>query len=389
MDAATLAALVTEPFTAVGPLPITPALAVTAAVAVLLCILLVNARRALGQERRYSRSREEEHAGRLDAVLHAQAEITGRMRSMAETFGGRQAELTRTLSERLDGLSIRVGRSIQENGATTASSLAALGERLAVIDRAQSEIRDLAGNVVKLQDILANKQSRGAFGEGRMRAIVTDSLPSSAFSFQPVLSNGKRPDCLIVMPNGAPSLAIDAKFPLESWTAFRDAIDADERRGAAQRLRRDMDVHVRAIADKYLIPGETQDTAFLFVPSEAIFAELHETFDDIVQKAYRARVVIVSPALLVLSIQVIQSIVKDARMRVEAGRIQREVALLSEEFVRLEARVGALKNHFGQATRDVEQILTSTGKLIRRGERIASVELGEEITALGYSDGSN
>ncbi|HEX2017927.1 MAG TPA: DNA recombination protein RmuC [Aurantimonas sp.] len=322
--------------------------------------------------------READAADRLDAVLKSQAEITGRMQTMAEIFGSRQADLTRTLAERFDGLSSRVGQSILQTTHDTKASLSALAERLAVIDRAQGEIRGLAGEVVRLQDILANKQSRGAFGEGRMQAIVADALPSAAYSFQATLSNGKRVDCLIRMPNGAPGLAIDAKFPLEAFSALRQAEGEDARAFAASRMRRDMDVHVKAIAEKYLIPGETQDTAFLFVPSEAIFADLHEHFEDVVQKAHRARVVIVSPSLLLLSIQVVQAVLKDSRMRAEAGRIHREVRLLADDLARLDARVTALKGHFGQAGRDIDQILVSTDKLMRRGERIEGLGLGEE-----------
>lgn len=344
----------------------------------LLGIFLIYALVGAVHGRRAARHAADETADRLDAVLRAQAEITGRMQTMAEILGTRQADLTRTVAERLDGMSSRVGQSILETTRETKASLSALSERLAVIDRAQGRISDLAGEVVRLQDILSNKQARGAFGQGRMEAIVADALPPGAFSFQATLSNGKRPDCLIHMPNKAPALVIDAKFPLEAWSAFRESEADADRQMAAARLRRDMDVHARAIAERYLLPGETQDTAFLFVPSESIFADLHEHFSDIVQKAQRLRVVIVSPALLMLSIQVVQSILKDARMRQEAGRIQAEVRFLMEDLVRLDTRVAALKTHFGQTGRDVDQILISTEKLIRRGERIAEVELGTE-----------
>ena len=307
----------------------------------------------------------------LDAISREQAEITGRMRTMAEILGTRQADLARIVSERLDGLSQRLGSTVSETARETRASLSTLAER-------QAEIGGLAGEVVRLQDILANKQSRGAFGQGRMEAIVTDALPASAYAFQATLSNGRRPDCLIHMPNGAPALAIDAKFPLEAWTAFCEAVEEGPRGAAAQRMRRDMDVHVRAVAEKYLLPGETQDTAMLFVPSESIFADLHEHFSDVVQKALRLRVVIVSPSLLMLSIQLVQSLLKDARMRREAGRIQTEVRLFLEDLQRLDARVAALKTHFGHVGRDVDQILVSTERLVRRGERIDLADLGPD-----------
>jgi len=314
-------------------------------------------------------------SGGTRAVLRAQAELAGRLHSMGEMLGSRQAELARSVNERLDGFGVRVGRSLSEAHQQTGETLSRLTERLAVIDRAQGHIRDLAGEVVRLQDILANKQARGAFGQARMEAIVADALPHGSYSFQATLSNGKRPDCLIPMPNGAPALVIDAKFPLESWTAFREAPGEEHRQAAAARLRRDMDVHIKAIAEKYLLPGETQDTAFLFVPSESVFAELGEHFEDVIRRAHRARVVIVSPSLLMLSIEVVKALLKDQRMRREAGRIQREVAAFAEDIARLDARVSALRTHVAQASRDVDQILTTTDKLVRRGERIASAEI--------------
>ncbi|MBB3996475.1 DNA recombination protein RmuC [Aureimonas pseudogalii] len=316
-----------------------------------------------------------EEEARSEAILRSQAELAGRLQSMGEMLGARQAELARSVGERLDGMGVRVGRSLSETQVQTGETLSRLAERLAVIDRAQGQIRDLAGEVVRLQDILSNKQARGAFGQGRMEAIVMDALPRGAYSFQATLSNGKRPDCVIPMPNGAPSLVIDAKFPLEAWTAFREAASDEARSFAAGRMRRDMEVHIRAIAEKYLLPGETQDTAFLFVPSESVFAELNEHFEDVIRRAHRARVVIVSPSLLMLSIEVVRALLKDQRMRQEAGRIQKEVALLAEDLQRLDQRMASLKTHFGQTGRDIDQILVSTEKLIRRGERIARVEV--------------
>ncbi|MCQ8783459.1 DNA recombination protein RmuC [Mangrovibrevibacter kandeliae] len=364
------------------PLLVTPAGVVDVAIAFVLVGLVLIGWSLLAQGRLRRRVREAERGAgdatdRLEAILRAQTEMTGRMQTMAEIFGSRQADLTRVLSDRLDGLTHRVGHSIQETTRETRTSLGNLAERLAAIDKAQAEIAALAGEMVQLQDILSDKQARGAFGQARMEAIIRDGLPPGGYSFQATLSNGKRPDCLILMPNGAPGLAIDAKFPLESWSGFRQAEDDATRSAAAQRLRRDMDVHVRAISEKYLIAGETQETAFLFVPSEAIVADLHDSFPDIVQRAYRARVVIVSPTLMMVCVQVVQALTRNARMRREAGRIQQEVRLLMEDLARLDARVGALKSHFVQTGRDVDQILVSTGKLLRRSERIEAVELGD------------
>ena len=318
---------------------------------------------------------------RLAEILKAQSEMQGRMGAMAELFGARQAELNQSIGQRIDGMTQRLGSSITEQTRSTHENLSKLQERLAVIDTAQNNIQSLARDVVGLQAILSNKQTRGAFGQSRMETIIKDGLPMGAFRFQPTLSNGMRPDCTIAMPNGAPDLVIDAKFPLEAWNAMREAeaegSGEQAAQSAQQRFRRDMEVHIRDISDKYLIAGETQDTAFLFVPSESIFAEIHERFEAIVHKAQRSRVVIVSPSLLMLSIQVIQALLKDARMREQAHLIQGEVIRLMEDVSRLDDRVRKLQAHFSMAQKDVDLILTSSDKLTRRGAKIEALEFAQ------------
>lgn len=314
---------------------------------------------------------------RMAGILQSQAEMQGRMGAIAEVFGARQAELTQSIGQRLDAMTGRLGQTMTEQTKSTHESLAKLQERLAVIDTAQGNIQSLAGQVVQLQAILSNKQTRGAFGQSRMEAIVADGLPHGAYEFQATLSNGSRPDCLVRMPNGAPSLAVDAKFPLEAWNAIRAADGTDLQKVAAQAFRRDIEIHVRDIAEKYLIQGETQDTAFMFVPSESVFAEIHENFEAVVQKAHRARVIIVSPSLLMLSIQVIQAILKDARMREQAHLIQGEVIRLMEDVARVDDRVRRLQTHFGQATKDIDDILVSTSKVTKRGQKIEALEFAE------------
>ncbi|MBU1313195.1 MAG: DNA recombination protein RmuC [Alphaproteobacteria bacterium] len=316
---------------------------------------------------------------RLIELMRHQAEMQGRLAHMTETLSQRQSELGQAVNQRLDGMSQRLGSTITEQTKSTHENLRLLQERLAVIDAAQNNIQSLAKDVVGLQAILSNKQTRGAFGQGRMEAIVADGLPMGAYEFQAQLSNGKRPDCTIKMPNGAPPLVIDAKFPLEAWNVFRDVAAPEARKAAAAQFRRDLEVHIRDIAEKYLIPRETQEMAFLFVPSESIFAEIHEHFDGAVQKAQRLRVVIVSPSLLMLSIQVIQAVLKDQRMREQAHLIQGEVAHLMEDLSRLDDRTRKLQGHFLAAQRDVEQILTSSDKLVKRGAKIGGLEL-ESVT---------
>lgn len=314
---------------------------------------------------------------RMAELIASQNELTGRMASMGEMFSTRQGDMVRTVNERLENMSGRIGQSISETTKNTQESLAKLQERLAVIDNAQNNITGLTSQVVELQNILANKQTRGAFGEARMQMIVQDGLPHNGYEFQATLSNSCRPDCLIYMPNDTPSLAIDAKFPLEAWNAIRKAERPEDTKTAGQQFRRDMEVHIKAISEKYLIPGETQDTAFMFVPSESIFAEIHENFEGIIQTAHRARVVIVSPSLLMLSIQVVQSVLKDSRMREQAHLIQGEVIRLMEDVSRLDDRVRKLAGHFQQTQKDVDMILTSTGKVTKRGDKIANLEFDE------------
>jgi len=348
------------------------------ALVVLLALSISRAARAQADVAEESAARAREADARLAEITRAQLEMQGRMGTIAEVFGARQAELNKAIGERLDGMTSRLGHSITEQTKSTHENLAKLQERLAVIDTAQNNIQSLAGQVVQLQHILSNKQTRGAFGQARMEAIIADGLPHGAYEFQATLSNGSRPDCTIRMPNGAPDLVIDAKFPLESWNAIRTAAEAENteaQKYAAQNFRRDVEVHLKAIADKYLITGETQDTAFMFVPSESIFAEIHENFEALIQRAHRARIVIVSPSLLMLSIQVIQAVLKDARMREQAHLIQGEVIRLMEDLGRLDERVRKLQTHFGQANRDIDLILTSTEKLTKRGEKIEALEL--------------
>ena len=335
--------------------------------------------RAVSEAQMAERAREAEE--RMSDILKSQSEMQGRMQTMAEIFGSRQSEMTQAIRERLDGMTHRIGQTMTEQTKSTHDNLAKLQERLAVIDTAQSNIRALAGEVVTLQSILSNKQTRGAFGQARMETIVADGMPAGAYEFQATLTTGVRPDCLIRMPNGAPALAIDAKFPLESWSAIRSAETPEARRAAETQFRRDMDVHVKDISEKYLIQGETQDTAFLFVPSESVFAEIHEHFEAIVQKAHRARVVIVSPSLLMLSIQVIQAILKDARMREQAHLIQGEVSRLMDDLGRLDERVRKLQGHFQLTAKDVDDILVSTSKVTKRGQRIEALEFGEPPAA--------
>jgi DNA recombination protein RmuC len=355
--------------------PLAAAVVIVLAGLALLAALVVVAVRAL---RRHDAEAADKQ---LVELARLQAETAVRIEGMRDLLAGRQAELHRAVNERLDSVSHHLNQSMTTTRQHTVESLQKLNERLVLIDSAQRNITDLASQVTSLQGVLTNKQQRGAFGQGRMELIVQDGLPKSCYEFQFTLSNKSRPDCAVFLPDRRP-LVIDAKFPLEAITAFRDAKNDDERKQAAARLRQDLGRHVGSIADKYLIPGETQDLALMFVPSESIYADLHEGFDDIVQKAFRSKVVIVSPSLLMLAIQVVQQIQRDARMREAADQIHAEVGHLMDDLKRLHERVLRLQQHFGQANEDVRQILISAEKIERRGTRIQEVEFeGEERPA--------
>ena len=320
----------------------------------------------------------EENAYRLEELLRTQEELKGRLSTVAEVFGSRQTDFVRAVNERLDGLGQRIGQSMNETSLTTHENLRNLAERLAVIDKAQQNITTLSTQVVELQaDPRQQADPRrlrpGAHGGDHPGRPAAGRLRSSRRRSR--TARGRTAS--ILFPNGAPALVIDAKFPLEAWNAIRAADRPRRCKIAETQFRRDTQKHIQDIADRYLIPGETQDTAFMFVPSESIFADIHERFEDVVQRAHRARVVIVSPSLLMLSIQVVMSLLRDARMREQAHVIQEEVVKLMDDVGRLDERVKKLQLHFGQANRDIEDILVSTRKVTGRGGRIASVELDD------------
>jgi DNA recombination protein RmuC len=320
--------------------------------------------------------RADELEERLSEMLRAQSEATGRVDAMGQALAGRQADMARAVNERLDSVTHRVGQSMEQTTRSTMDSLRVLHERLGIIDHAHKNLTELTSQVTTLRDVLANKQSRGAFGQARMEAIVQDGMPKGSYEFQFTLSSGKRPDCVVFLPDARP-LCIDAKFPLEAVTALHDARTEEERKFATQRLRADVMKHVGDIAEKYLIAGETQDTALMFVPSESVYAEIHDGFDDVIQKAYRARVVLVSPSLLMLAIQVMQQILKDARMRDAADQIRTEVLNLGDDLGRLRERVLKLQKHFGDANEDVRQILISADKIEKRAGRIEELDFSK------------
>jgi DNA recombination protein RmuC len=327
-----------------------------------------------GQTRRSESYEAMRRNGELELRL---AELGGHLRAFADQSASHDAHLARTLDDRLDQVSLRLGQGISETAERTGQSLQALYERLAVIDSAQRNITELSGHMLGLKDILANKQTRGVFGQARMEAIIRDGLHQSAYAFQATLSNGMRPDCVVRVSGSELKIVIDAKFPLEGFNALKAARAESETRSAEQKVRSDCLRHVRDIAQKYLVAGETHETAILFVPSESIYAELYERFEDVIQKAHRERVILASPNILMLLVQTMQAIFKDARMREQAGQIKTEVMRLMEDVGRLRDRVLDLQKHFGLASQDVEKLVVSSDKIARRGYRISELDLEE------------
>ncbi len=318
------------------------------------------------------------HLGQSVQTLdQGQQQLTGGLRHVSEAQAIAQSKMVEVMERRLEEVQKNMGESLHGSSQRTTRSLTELQERLAVIDKAQTNIEKLSGDVLSLQDILSNKQSRGAFGEIQLNDIVSKALPPDAYSFQTTLTNGKRADCLIKLPNPPGSIVIDAKFPLEAFEALR-AADSDRARLEAQRLfKAAVQTHIRAIAEKYIVEGETADSALMFLPSEAVYAELHASFGDVVREGFAKRVWIVSPTTCMATLNTMRAILKDARMREQAGAIRRELSMLGKDVDRLVDRVGNLDKHFEQARRDVEQIKTSAGKAGGRAAKLESFEFDE------------
>ncbi len=330
----------------------------------------------------------EEADRRIEQLVATQENLSGQLKMLADqqqvsTAATTKAvqesseRLTRAMNERLEKVQDRMGESLQKSSKETAESVTKLTERLTVIDKAQQNITKLSSEVVGLQHILDDKQARGAFGEVQLESIVADALPGSAFEFQSVLSNGKRADCLIKLPNPPGSVVVDAKFPLTAYRNMLSAEDDTARKAFAKQLGEDVKKHVRDISERYIIPGETADSALMFLPSEAVYAELHANHPAIIDLSYKARVYIVSPTTMMATLTTVRAVLRDVEMRKQAGVIQTEVGTMLKDVDRLSDRVAKLRRHFDQADEDIRQIGISAGKVQTRGTRIIELDLGE------------
>lgn len=316
------------------------------------------------------------------------ADLAGRLDQMARTQEAAKAELARQLQEqeralgeavakRLQELSGKVGESLDKSAKDTTATVTALRERLVQIDAAQRSLAELSGHVVGLRDILQNKQARGAYGEVMLEDLVRQVLPPSAYTFQATLRDGRRADCLLILPNPPGPIVVDSKFPLEAWWAMVKAGDEAQRKQAQRAFVVAIQKHIADIRDRYIVPGETAEAALMFLPSEAIYAELHANHDELIQQSYRARVFIVSPTTLWATLNTVRAILKDVRMREQAHLIQAEVAKLLEDVKRLDERVDNLQKHFQQADKDIREIRISADKVTGRAGRIKDAELGD------------
>ena len=323
-----------------------------------------------------------------DNIFRAQAELAGRVSQLSENSLNQQGKIAeavneqkiavlKMMDEKLLQVTKSVGEGLQQNTVKTAETLQDLRERLAKIDVAQQKISSLSEQVVSLQEVLSNKQARGAFGEIQLNDLVTSILPPSAYKFQVVLSNQKRADCVLCLPNPPGTIVIDSKFPLESYHALRVAANEREKLEAERFFKASVLKHIKDIAEKYIIVGETAESALMFLPSEAIYAELHANFPEVVEASYRAKVWIVSPTTLMATLNTVRAILKDAKMREQAGVIQKEVGVLAEDICRLDSRIESLGRHFKQANDDIEGIRTSSRKIGSRIQKIEDFSLGE------------
>ena len=324
-----------------------------------------------------------------DILFRGQAELAGRLTQISEysrqqqdviasAINEQRVSVLKIMDEKLLQVAKNVSEGLQQNTVKTNETLTDLRERLAKIDVAQQKISALSEQVVSLQEVLSNKQARGAFGEIQLNDLVTSALPPSAYEFQVVLTNQKRADCVLKLPNPPGLIVIDSKFPLESYHALRVASNDREKLEAERFFKASVLKHIKDISEKYIVAGETAESALMFLPREAIYAELHANFPDVVEASYRSKVWIVSPTTLMATLNTVRAILKDAKMREQAGVIQKEVGVLIDDIGRLDGRIESLSRHFKQANEDIDGIKISSGKIARRIQRIEDIQLGED-----------
>ncbi|WP_428545631.1 DNA recombination protein RmuC [Profundibacter sp.] len=314
---------------------------------------------------------------RVQALTDGQSQLAGGLQTVSQTQTVAQAQLMNTLEQRLAEVQANMQESLYGSSVKTTRSLTELQERLMTIDKAQENIEKLSGDVLSLQDILSNKQTRGAFGEIQLNDIVSKALPKDSYKMQFTLSNGKRADCLIDLPNPPGPIVVDSKFPLEAYEALRNASNDWEANEAAKKMRISVKAHIKAISEKYILEGETADGALMFLPSEAVYAELHANFPELVREGFDARVWIVSPTTCMATLNTMRAILKDARMREQAGAIRKTLRQLHRDVEMVVERVGKLDTHFNQARADLDGIGIAAERAGKRAARLDNFDFEE------------
>ena len=361
----------------------------SAVFALVVVLLLISVARAAGRSAQATApltSQMEYLNQRVQVLGDGQQQLVGGLTHVSESQASQQSNMLKLMEARLTAVQEQMNVNLQTSSKNTALSLGELQQRLVTIDKAQDNIQKLSGSVLSLQDILANKQTRGAFGEIQLQEIVSKALPSDAYTWQATLSNGKRADCLIHLPNPPGPIVIDSKFPLEAYEALRKATSDWDKNEAVKLMRVSVKSHIKAIADKYILDGETADGALMFLPSEAVYAELHSNFPELVREGFAAHVWIVSPTTCMATLNTMRAILKDARMREQAGAIRSALRHLHRDVELVVERVEKLNTHFGQARKDIEGISTAAERAGKRAHKLDNfdfeeVEVVEKVVA--------
>ncbi|WP_457666343.1 DNA recombination protein RmuC [Thiolapillus sp.] len=329
-------------------------------------------------EKRQTEALQNQQQALQGGMEHMAGQLRQSQAQTATTMNERLEKLTQTTDERLQQISGQVEKRLTEGFEKTTETFTRVLEHLSRIDEAQKKITELSGNVVSLQEVLTDKRSRGAFGEVQLESLVHNVMPEGSYSMQQTLSNGTRVDCLLTLPEPTGNVAIDAKFPLESYQRMMDADAGEsERQQARRQFRQDIKKHIHDIAGKYLIPGETADGAVMFLPAESLFAEIHAHFPELVEEAQQRRVWLVSPTTLMAVLTTARAVIKDVATRKQVHIIQEHLHYLSKDFGRFQQRMDKLANHIRMAHEDAKQVNTSAQKISSRFVKIEKVELDD------------
>ncbi|WJY22333.1 DNA recombination protein RmuC [Fontisubflavum oceani] len=360
--------------------PLILALVIGGGILLLMLILIVLAMRAANRSARAVEPLAQHIGGlgqRVQGLSDGQHQLAGGLSHVSEMQAKAQAQMLEAMERRLEDVQKSMGETLHGTSTRTARSLGELQQKLEQIDKAQANIEKLSGDVLSLQDILSNKQTRGAFGEIQLNDIVSKALPSDSYAFQATLSNGKRADALIHLPNPPGPIVIDSKFPLEAYEALRRAKTEYDMNEAAKQMRVAVKAHIKAISERYILEGETAEGALMFLPSEAVYAELHANFPELVREGFAARVWIVSPTTCMATLNTMRAVLKDARMREQAGEIRKALKQLHRDVEIVEERAGKLETHLRQAGEDVAGILTASARAGKRAERLDNFDFEE------------